>query len=55
LFHFPIPPPSFCAIIYLKVELSRPAGTLPDPCNAGFIRMEWVIEGFTKIELRQSW
>jgi hypothetical protein len=45
----------------LTVALNRSAGnTFPacpqaEPCNGGFIGIEWVIEDFTKSELQQSW
>ena len=32
-----------------------PMGTLPKPCNAGLIDIEWVIEDLTKSEVQQSW
>jgi hypothetical protein len=32
-----------------------PVGTLPKPCNAGLIDIEWVIEDLTKGEVQQSW
>ena len=32
-----------------------PVGTLPKPCNAGLIDIEWVIEDLTKTEVQQSW
>ena len=45
-----------------SLALSRPTGntSLPtgrqaDPCNAGFIRNEWVTDDFIKSELRPSW
>ena len=30
-------------------------GTLPKPCNAGLIDIEWVIEDLTESEVQQSW
>jgi len=39
----------------LQLHYADPSGTLPDPCNAGFIGIEWVIEDVTKSELHQSW
>jgi hypothetical protein len=30
------------------------AGTLPKPCNAGLIDIEWVIEDLIKSEVQQS-
>jgi hypothetical protein len=41
--------------LYLTVALHDPAGTLPKPCNAGLIDIEWVIEDLTKSEVLQSW
>jgi hypothetical protein len=35
--------------------LPDPAGTLPKPCNAGLIHIEWVIKDFAKSEGLQSW
>ena len=32
-----------------------PVGTLPKPCNAGLIDIEWVTEDLTKSEVQQSW
>jgi hypothetical protein len=31
------------------------AGTLPKPCNAGFIGIEWIMEDFTESEVQQRW
>ena len=44
----------FC-IFNLTVVFADPARTLPKPCNAGLIDIEWVIEDFTKSEVQQSW
>ena len=38
-----------------RVALSRLGGTLPKPCHAGFIGIEWVMESFTESEVRQGW
>jgi hypothetical protein len=35
--------------------LSRLGGNTLEPCNAGFIGMEWVIEDFSIGEFQQSW
>jgi len=42
-------------ILTLTLQGAAPPGTLSDPCNAGFIGIEWVKEDFTKGELQQSW
>ena len=41
--------------VNLAVAFPDPAGTLPKPCNAGWIDVEWVMEKFTKSEVEQSW
>jgi hypothetical protein len=35
--------------------LPDPTGTLPKPCKAGLIDIEWVIKDFAKNEVLQSW
>jgi hypothetical protein len=54
--------PASKMLICDRVVLSRPAantslptGRQADPCNAGFIYVEWVIDDFTKSELQPSW
>ncbi len=37
-----------------QLQKADPPGTLPKPCNAGFVDMEWVIEDLTKGEIQQS-
>jgi hypothetical protein len=37
----------------LQLDKGDPPGTLPKPCNAGSIEMEWVMENFTKSEVQQ--
>jgi hypothetical protein len=39
----------------LTVAFPYLAGTLPKPCNAGLVDIEWVIVGFTQSEGWQSW
>jgi hypothetical protein len=39
----------------LQFHYADPPGTLPDPCNAGFIGIEWVMENFTESEAQQRW
>jgi hypothetical protein len=34
---------------------SLPTGRQAEPCNAGFIGIEWVIEDLTKSEFQHSW
>ena len=42
-------------LLDLTVAFPDPPRTLPKPCNAGLIDIEWVIEDFTKSEVQQNW
>ena len=37
-----------------QLHSADPPGTLPKPCNAGIVDMEWVTEDLTKSEVQQS-
>jgi hypothetical protein len=45
---------SFLSSFTRQLHSADSAGTLPKPCNAGFIGTEWVMENFTESEVQQS-
>jgi hypothetical protein len=45
-FLFSVLQPS-CKDVICQLHKADPLGTLPKPCNAGFIEMEWVMENVT--------